>query len=359
VLLVDRNADRRTQTQAWLERAGHQVSVASDAESALRSFARAGADLVLLDEEHVAICRRLRELPEGDRSAIALLASDEAIQRLAFDCGADDCLDKSTEQNRLLLRVQSLLRLEQRRSEHARAVESLRNERAAWDELLRQRDENIALLVHDMKNPLAGVLSNAEFLASSDGLDDDQRGCADDILYGSRRLHRMVMSMLDVSQSEHGALQPTAASLELTEFIATVRVNVAPKLRDKSLTLTVVLPSEPVRFEVDRDMLARMLLNLLDNAVRHAPVGSSVGLEVQAEGDAIELRVSDAGPSVPVAERTRLFESYVQNDNAGRIRARRGLGLSSSRAVAEAHGGEIWVEDNNAEGATFCVRLPR
>jgi signal transduction histidine kinase len=138
-----------------------------------------------------------------------------------------------------------------------------------------------------------------------------------------------------------------------------VRIHCAPKLRDKSLTFTVVLPSQPVRLEVDRDMLARMLLNLIDNAIRHAPIGSSIGLEVQVEGDSVELRVSDSGPSVPIGERTHLFDSFVQNDAADRLRARRGLGLSSSRAVAEAHGGEIWVEDNNAEGATFCVRLPR
>jgi two-component system sensor histidine kinase/response regulator len=366
VLIVDEPSQQRELVRDCLEHAGYCVSV-SEGDNALRTFTRSPANLVLLgamlpSSDCVATCQRLRELPAGEQAAIVLVSApgDPGSEQRALACGADDLLLQPIDQTTLLLRVRSLLRLKQRDELRVRAAEAMQAQREESLLLSRQREENIALLVHDMKNPLAGVLSNAEFLATSTGLDEDQLGCTQDILQASRRLHRMVMSMLDVSQSEHGVLQPSAAQLDLTELVMAVRLQCAPRLREKSLTLTVVLPPEHVELEVDRDMLTRLLANLLDNAARHAPTGTSISLEVHAEGSAVELRVSDSGPSIPQAERSKLFESYLQgSDTAPRIRARRGLGLSSSRAVAEAHGGRIWVEDNPAEGATFCVRLPR
>jgi signal transduction histidine kinase len=366
VLIVDDPSQQRERVRDCLARAGYRVSLA-EADGALQVFTRAPADVVLLgatlpDLACRDTCQLLRESPAGELAAIMVIAAagDAATQDRALESGADDWLLEPIEPATLLLRVRALLRLKRRELTREREADALRRQR---DELLllsHQREENIALLVHDMKNPLAGVLSNAEFLVTSSGLAQDQQDCTHDIMFAARRLHRMVMSMLDVSQSEHGVLQPSAAHLDLTELVTAVRLQCAPKLREKSLTLTVVLPPDPVELEVDRDMLTRLLANLLDNAVRHAPVGTSISLELQADGSTVDLRVSDSGPSVPVAERSNVFESYLHGtDSAPRIRPRRGLGLSSSRAVAEAHGGRIWVEDNPAEGATFCVRLPR
>jgi two-component system sensor histidine kinase/response regulator len=367
VLVVNDHVQNRELTQTFLEHAGYRVSTAEQGDAAVRAFAQTPADLVLLDvmlpdTDGFTTYQRLRQLPSGDQAAIVFVTSDDdpGTQRRALESGADDLLMKPLQRSELLLRVQSVLRSKHLHGEQERASELIRLQRDELMRLQRQREENIALLVHDMKNPLAGVLSNAEFMVTSGGLDTDQSECANDILHASRRLHRMVMSLLDVSQSEHGMLRPASVSFELTELVMSVRSQCAAKLRDKSLTLTVVLPPEPIPIEADRDMLMRLLSNLLDNAMRHAPANTSVGLEVHADDDAIELRVSDAGPSIPEPERGEIFDSYVQlEDRAARLRARRGLGLSSSRAVVEAHGGRIWVEDCAREGATFCVRLPR
>jgi two-component system sensor histidine kinase/response regulator len=367
VLVVDDHAHNRGLARAFLEKAGYRVSTAEEGDAAVRAFSQTPADLVLLDVmlpgmDGFTTCQRLRQLPAGDQAAFLFVTAidDVNAQRRALESGADGLLMKPLQRSELLLRVQSVLRVKHLHEEQERASELIRLQRDELIRLQRQREETIALLVHDMKNPLAGVLSNAEFLVSGGGLDVEQADCASDILHASRRLHRMVMSLLDVSQSEYGVLRPACTEIELTEMVASVRSQCSPKLRDKALTLTVVLPSEPVQIEGDRDMLMRLLANLLDNAIRHAPPGSTIGLDVIAEPDTIELRVSDAGPSIPEAERLQLFESYVSlKDNAARLRARRGLGLSSSRAVVEAHSGRIWVEDHAREGATFCVRLPR
>lgn len=365
VLVVDEHAQHRGLAQSVLENAGYRVSIADAGDAAVRAFSQTPADLVLLDvmppSDGLATCKRLRELPEGEHAAIVFLTSQDDLnaQRTVLESGADDLLMKPLKRSELLLRVQSVLRSKHLLGEQERASELIRMQRDELMRLQRQREETIALLVHDMKNPLAGVLSNAEFLVTSGELHGDQGECASDILNASRRLHRMVMSLLDVSQSEHGVLTPKCSAVDLTALLMSVRSQCGPKLRDKSLTLTVVVPQEPIVLEADRDMLTRLIANLLDNAMRYAPAHSSIGLEVHREYDAVELRVSDAGPPIPPAERAELFESYVRlQDTAARMRARRGLGLSSSRAVAEAHAGRIWIEDGSSEGATFCVRLP-
>jgi two-component system sensor histidine kinase/response regulator len=366
VLIVDQHPKTREIAQAFLEHAGYRVSLAAEPEAALRAFSQTPADLVLLDvaanaSDGFVTCKRLRQLPAGEQAAIVFVTSQDDLgtQHKALESGADDFLMKPLQRTELLLRVQSLLRSKQLHEEHERAAERIRTQRDDLIRLQRQREEHIALLVHDMKNPLAGVLSNAEYLVSSRGLDSDQSDCAYDILNASRRLQRMVMSLLDVSQSEHGVLRPELTRVDLGELISNVRSQCAPKLRDKALTLTVVLQDEPLTLDADRDMLLRLLANLLDNALRYAPNGSSVSLEAHKDNGFCELRVSDQGPPIPEAERAQLFESYVQlQDSEARLRARRGLGLSSTRAVAQAHGGRAWVESSNGEGAVFCVRLP-
>jgi signal transduction histidine kinase len=97
-----------------------------------------------------------------------------------------------------------------------------------------------------------------------------------------------------------------------------------------------------------------VLENLVENALRHAPEGSEVQIQSRAAHGGIELRVQDAGPGVPVAQRERVFERFVQHGSDKSTRSNRGLGLAFCKLVVEAHGGRIWIEDG-APGAVFCL----
>ena len=108
-------------------------------------------------------------------------------------------------------------------------------------------------------------------------------------------------------------------------------------------------------------MLVRLLANLLDNAIVAAPSGTRVELALRTDNGALELRFSDSGPSVPVEDRALLLTeapSMRPCDGTLRPRARRGLGLRACRVLTEAHGGRIWIEDRQPQGATIAVRLP-
>jgi two-component system, sensor histidine kinase and response regulator len=367
VLVIADQPHEREQVRAWLEPVGYRVATSEGGAAALGAFARTPAELVLLDAASelpgaLALCRQLRQLPAAERVAIVLVVSstDAAAQREAAECGVDDCIVKPLQRSELLLRLRALVRL--RRAARQPQQPDLALARLQRDALVhpqRQREETIALLVHDMRNPLAGVLSNADFLASSSGLDAEQSECALDILHASRRLHRMVVSLLDVSRSEFGALRPLLGPVELHALLHDARAFWAARLRDKSLTLNLRLPDEPVRLHADGDMLLRLLANLVESAARAAPAGSQIALEARVGEGLVELRVSDTGDSVSAAERARLFDSYVQvSQPEKRSRGRSSLGLSSCRVLVEAHGGRIWLDEQSSPGATICVSLP-
>ncbi|HET6340260.1 MAG TPA: ATP-binding protein [Polyangiales bacterium] len=366
VLLVDPAREQRSLLQTYLETAGYRVSIAESGEPALRAFREAPADVVLLDVvapsfEGFATCKQLRELPAGAHAAILCLTprSDTATQALAIEAGADECLTTPLPDRELLQTIRSALRFKHLTEELTRERDQLRAARDAALITQRLRDETIALVVHDLKNPLAGVLSNAEYLVNTKGIAGDQKDCALDIMAASRRLHRLVMSLLDVNLREHGVLTPALQTVELSELIPQVLNQCALSLTDKALRCVVTGVETPLRLLVDRDMFSRLFENLIDNAARSSGHGGQVLIAVERGPESIAIRVTDRGPRFSAEYRAQMFDAYLPADETlRRARKTRGLGLASCRAIAEAHGGSIQCEDAQPEGSTFCVRLP-
>jgi two-component system, sensor histidine kinase and response regulator len=366
VLVVEPAREERALLRSCLETAGYRVSTADCGEPALRAFEQAPADVVLLDVvapgfEAFATCKRLRQLPSGAQAAIVCLTPrpDSATQDQALEAGADDCLAKPLDRPELLLKVRSLLRFKHLAEHLARDSESLRRERDALLRAQKLRDETLALVVHDMKNPLAGVLSNAEYLVSSKGLSADQSECAHDILGAARRMHRQVMSLLDVNLREHGALLPALSTFDLAELAEQVLHGCAPALVDKMLRCVLEGETASLPVRADRDMIARLIENLIDNAMRSSPHASEITLVLGRKAELVELRVTDRGPRFSEAYRVQVFDTYVKPDEGvRRARKGRGLGLASCRAIAEAHGGSIELADAQPEGSTFRVLMP-
>lgn len=366
VLVVCEQSGPRELIEQLLDGSAYQVRASRPGEPALTTFAQTRPHVIVFDgsgaeDTTVATLQRVRELPDGRTTGCVCVidAQDAAAVscRRALELGADDYLQRPLQRNELLLCLDALTGAERLES---RAVAALRAQR---DELLRQqrrREETTALLVHDMKNPLAGVISNAEFLMSAPELDREQRECAQDIVQASRRLHRMVLSVLDVSHSEHGALEPRPARLDLHDLLRETKRLCWLRLRDKDLALHMELPDERAFIDGDRDMLLRLLANLLDNAIRAAPIGSTIELRMTSEPSWVELSISDAGPSISAHDRALLFEHYaIGAIEDPRSRPRRNLGMRACRVLVEAHGGQIWAEERAEQGATLCVRLPR
>jgi len=173
----------------------------------------------------------------------------------------------------------------------------------------------------------------------------------------ARSLLRLVLNLLDISKSEEGRLVPQHGDVDLEALTSEVVDALDLKARTEGVTLKRTL--EVRTLAGDADLLRRVIENLVDNAIRHAPKSSEVRLTAVLRESVVEIRVADAGVGISPEMREKVFERFVQVESGERVvtRAGRGLGLAFCRLAIEAHGGTIWVENGNP-GAVFCVRLP-
>jgi two-component system, sensor histidine kinase and response regulator len=140
--------------------------------------------------------------------------------------------------------------------------------------------------------------------------------------------------------------------IDLPALLAEVRAAMTARATTAGVELALECATRTVRG--DADLIRRVVENLVDNAIRHAPEGSAVRVTAMPVAAGVELRVADAGAGVPEALRQRVFDRFVQGEAASH--SGRGLGLAFCKLAIDAHGGEIWIEDGRP-GAVFCVRL--
>lgn len=359
VLVVDDNTANRALAQATLEDEGYRVLLAASGEDGIAAFLRDQPDCVLLDiqmpgMDGVTACRRIRESPGGADVPIVFLTAQRDVD--TFDraqlAGGDDFLTKPFRPAELVLRIEAAMKLHRISIERNEAFELLRRQRDDVIRLQLQREQLIAFLVHDLKNPVHAIKLNSELIGRDKALAPRTQAAAARIKSDSESLLRMIMNLLDLSKADEGRLVPVRQPIEIAELTAEIAGAMAARARSAEIEL--VAEVAPQTIHADPDLIRRVLENLVDNAIRHAPAETRVRISSVARTATVELRVADAGPGVPPALHDRVFERFVQGD-AG-PRGSRGLGLAFCKLAIEAQGGAIWIEDAHP-GAIFCIRL--
>ena len=218
----------------------------------------------------------------------------------------------------------------------------------------------IALLVHDLKSPLAAIHGNAQYLVKSIH-DEEATETALDIVEGARHMDRLIVNLLDVCRSEEGALHLRPTEVRLDLLVATVRKELVRRAerREQAIAVGAGLASVPA-IHADADLVRRIIENLLDNALKYSPWKGVVSVDASADERGVTLVVSDEGEGVPREFKQSIFDGYVrlERDALKQLGASRGLGLAFCRIAAEAHGGTIRVRDNQPQGSVFRVWLP-
>lgn len=250
--------------------------------------------------------------------------------------------------------------LEKRVKDRTRELEQrsreLAEEHAALLELQRQKEELSALVVHDLKSPAAAIALAASLQLRSQDLKPADRRRWGVVFSSAERIIRTAANVLDVVQSQEGRLVPHHADVELCGLIAEIREAVLPlaEKHGQTIELSCDVPEGVLR--ADRDLLGRMLQNLVDNALRYSPTRSTVRIEAHADAAWVTVAVCDEGPGIPIEMRERIFDRFVRLDE--NARGGWGLGLSFCKLAVEAQGGTCWIEDNVPRGSRFCFRLP-
>ena len=359
VLVVDDNAENRELARATLDDEGIAVLLATSGPEAIAAFGREQPDCILMDirmpgMDGVAATEQIRQLPGGKEVAIVFVTAQRDIETFdrALAAGGDDYVTKPFRPSELLVRVQTALRLRRISAERSELIAQLKRQR---DDLMRlelYKEALSAFVVHDLKNPVHAIELHAQRILRNGAADDRSRDAASKIHDETIALMRLITNLLDIGKAEEGRLQPARQPVAATVLIAGVVGEMSA--RAAAATVTLAPSIADTQLHVDPDLMHRVLSNLVENAIRHAPEGSTVRIEVAAVAGAAELRVADGGPGVPVDQRERVFERFTSGSDA--TRSNRGLGLTFCKLAVEAHGGKIWIEDADP-GAVFCIRI--
>ncbi|MEO8845492.1 MAG: hybrid sensor histidine kinase/response regulator [Kofleriaceae bacterium] len=360
ILVIDDNAENRALAKATLEDDGYRVVLALGGQAGIAAFQSERPDCILLDVrmpdlDGPTTCERIRNLPSGGDVSIIFVTALRDVE--TFDrtvlAGGDDFLSKPFRPNELIARVEAALKLRKLAVERNELYAQVKRQRDDLQRLQLQKEQLVAFLVHDLKNPVNAIDLHAELvLRDRDGSERSKRA-AEKIRDEGRSLIRMITTLLDIAKADEGRLIPARRPVELEPLIREVIAEL--DVRAQPAGIRLVRELEASGLSADPDLLRRILENLVENAIRHAPEGSEVRITARAARGGIELRVRDAGPGVPAAHRDRVFERFVQNGDAA-TRTNRGLGLAFCKLAVEAHGGRIWIEDG-CPGAVFCVRI--
>ena len=228
--------------------------------------------------------------------------------------------------------------------------------------VLEAREAYTQMLVHDLRSPLTAVATSLRMIATTLPETDPHYHTIQRLAgAGSRGLRRVlarVDSLLDIAKLESGVMPLQRVPTQIASVVENVLNDLKPLADELEIRLeTNITPLPPLM--LDADKIERALLNLVDNALKYAPQESTVWIEVlRSASDRLQLRVIDSGSGVPDSHKERLFDRFVQIEDRQVVRRGVGLGLSLCKAVADAHGGRIWIEDNPTGGAIFVIELP-
>jgi len=225
----------------------------------------------------------------------------------------------------------------------------------------RRKDEFLAMLGHELRNPLAPIRNIAEILRRRALGDPEQQQLSRVLDRQVQQMTRLLDDLLDMSRIRQGKLQLQKETVDVLTVVARAVETSRPMIDARRHILDVSLPSESIRVHGDVTRLVQMLGNLLNNAAKYTPDGGTITITVKAsEGDA-EIAVRDTGIGIAPELLPKVFDMFVQGDQAlGRAHGGLGIGLTLVRTIAELHTGSVAVQSEGpGRGSEFIVRLPR
>jgi K+-sensing histidine kinase KdpD len=283
--------------------------------------------------------------PADEMRTVALSASGRPIGMLALRgvprSDSDRELLRTFANHAALALERAQLREQALRSEVLEEVDGLRH-------------ALMGSVSHDLQTPLATMkVASSTLCDPTVRLDDEDRRELHLLIdEQTDRLSRLVAGLLDLNRFDAGVLDIRREPTSVAELVSEAVASLTSTLDGRPVVVDV--PDGIPEVAVDRVLVGQALVNLIDNANRHAPAGTPLTVAGAASGDEVTLSVTDAGPGVPPDERTDVFDRFVRFDTGGRS----GLGLWIAKTFIDAHKGRIWVEDTPAGGACFRLCLP-
>jgi signal transduction histidine kinase len=348
ILVVDDDPDVRAAFVDILRSAGWTVRQVGDGSACLEAIGEHVPALVLLDVQMPGIdgietLQRLRERGYTDLPVLLLTGRrlDPESIGSGLVMGADEYLPKPVAPGELTARIRATLHLAAARRE----LEALKRDHAA-------------MLVHDLKQPLAIIALRAEFIAEvADDPELLRSGQA--IREACRQMEQLIHSVLEMSRVEAGQLRLSRARWPFDLLLDGVVEPLRGLAERRGILLSVQSAATGLAVEIDRPKVEQVLQNLVGNALKFTPTGGTIEITCAKQGGELTIAVEDSGCGIPAGEAGRVFDKWHQTQ-VGRARGGSGLGLAIARAIVEAHGGRIGAGPrlDGGRGARFWFVLP-
>jgi two-component system sensor histidine kinase/response regulator len=370
ILVVDDDERNVRLVESMLKPSGYRILHAYDGQEALRRVESDAPDLMVLDVmmpdlSGFELCGMLRARHATRLLPILMVTALHAMEDKVkgLELGADDFLTKPINRSELLAKVRSLLRVKSLQDE----VESQKLELEAKNrELLtiqRFKESMSQMVVHDLKNPLAGIMGNIQLMQMQRA--QMPPGRQEELLQRSldsvRQMARMIQNILEVAKLEEQKMPLRREAVSLHEVATEQAAELMSLSARDGIRLETDVPEDLAPVDADRGLLSRILANLLSNAFKHTPSGGKVVVAARDTGQAIAVSVRDTGEGIPPDLLPYIFEKFVAGESEDRRRQSydSGLGLTFCRLAVECHGGRIGVESRPGEGTTVTLHLPR
>jgi PAS domain S-box-containing protein len=221
------------------------------------------------------------------------------------------------------------------------------------------REDLTSMIYHDLRSPLANIVSSLDVIA--DLVPEEERATVLAILKiaenSTDRIQRLVSSLLDVSRLESGQPVADQSAVDALALTRNALQDVAPSARGRRQTLVDDLPKELPMIWVDEDMARRVLINLIENSIKFSPNDGTIEISARAEDSWVHFWVQDHGSGIPTSEQEHIFDKFTRLRGKGKVGGL-GIGLAFCRLAVQGHGGKIWVESEMGKGSTFHFTFP-
>ncbi|HEX6901597.1 MAG TPA: ATP-binding protein [Thermoanaerobaculia bacterium] len=353
---MENGTDRNGWMRVALD-ATRDAVVALDGEGRVTFMNRAAEDMAGVDEDNALgrpLASFLRPLDE-DSHRLVELAPDKPLRRplLLEDRQVEATLEPLEDNSGAVLVMRDVSARRHLEEELRRRAEELSGED-------RRKDQFLAMLAHELRNPLAPIRNAVELMRQVENIDPAFQRSREMVERQVKHLARLVDDLLDISRITRGSIRLRKEVVTLADAVERVVEVNRPLLENRSHKLYVQLPPEPIRLEADPARLEQILSNLLDNAARYTMPGGRIWVSASQEEDEAVIRVRDTGIGVPPDVLERVFEPFMQSDDSlARTEGGLGVGLTLVRSLVEMHGGRVEAHSPGlGQGSEFVIRLP-
>lgn len=362
ILIVDDEPSARATLEALLYPEGYNLAFAANGQAALRLVEELEPDVILLDvmmpdTDGFTICQHLKAEKRWQHIPVIIVTALDSKEDLArgLEAGADEFLSKPVNSLELRARVRSMLRIKKQ-----------------YDNLeatMRLREDLASMIAHDMRNLLSPIIGFSQILAIMPDLTENERiEFAETVYTQASRLSSFIDDMLLMAKMEHKRLILNYTLVDMNSLICTVEDTHRIVARSRGIKLAIDIPVETQLIAIDKNLFQRLLDNLVSNALKFSPSGSTITLQLEypsvpQASQALEritlarVKIIDEGPGISIENRERIFDKFetitLKKSGVPQV----GLGLAFCKMVTEAHGGHIFVQANQPVGSTFVVEL--